>query len=296
MAEDAKLGDSISVNGVCLTIATLEQGVATFQAGAETLRKTTAGSWQPGLAVNLERALALGDRLGGHLVAGHVDGIGRIHERRSEGDSERFTILLPENGSVKVVEKGSVAVDGISLTTWDCRGGRCSMSIIRHTLANTTLGDARPGTAVNLEQDFGSLGAGLHAKKPACIMTRIILSAREKLEQDFGNLAVALMQRVERMAAKFADPDEVIKAVVRFMTAEQRTAIELRSLRHDPIALDCLVRLAGCSRFGLGIAIFDYGQFWSVVQDRQFRHVLGREGMGEDWEHYLPSFPSLEGR
>jgi riboflavin synthase len=164
LAEDAKLGDSISVNGVCLTIATLEQGVATFQAGAETLRKTTAGSWQPGLAVNLERALALGDRLGGHLVAGHVDGIGRIHERRSEGDSERFTILLPENGSVKVVEKGSVAVDGISLTTWDCRGRRCSMSIIRHTLANTTLGDARPGTAVNLEQDL--LGRWVLASMP----------------------------------------------------------------------------------------------------------------------------------
>ena len=164
LAEDAKLGDSIAINGVCLTIATLTDGIASFQAGAETLRKTTAGSWQPGQAVNLESALALGDRLGGHLVAGHVDGIGRIQERRSEGDSERFTILLPENGSVKVVEKGSVAVDGISLTTWDCRGRRCSMSIIRHTLDNTTLGAARAGTPVNLEQDL--LGRWVIASMP----------------------------------------------------------------------------------------------------------------------------------
>ena len=127
-------------------------------------------------------------------------------------------------------------------------------------------------------------------------MERIITSPRVRLERDYGQLAIDLMQRVERMASKFADSQEIIKAVIRFMTAEQRTAIELRSLWHDPIALDCLVRLAGCSRFGLGIAIFDYGQFWSVVQDRQFRHVLGRQGMAEDWGYYLPNHPSRDGR
>ena len=164
LALDAKLGDSIAINGVCLTVATLSGSLATFQAGAETLRKTTAGSWQVGQALNLERALAMGDRFGGHLVAGHVDGVGRIHERRSEGDSERFTVLLPENGSVKVVEKGSIAIDGISLTTWDCRGRRCSLSIIRHTLEHTTLGAARSGTAVNLEQDL--LGRWVLASLP----------------------------------------------------------------------------------------------------------------------------------
>ena len=164
LASDARLGDSIAVTGVCLTIAALEGSLATFQAGAETLRKSTAGQWTVGTALNLERALALGDRLGGHLVSGHVDGVGRIHERRSEGDSERFTILLPEDGSVRVVEKGSIAVDGISLTTWDCRGRRASLSIIRHTLEHTTLGQARPGTAVNLEQDI--LGRWVLASLP----------------------------------------------------------------------------------------------------------------------------------
>ncbi|TVR42845.1 MAG: riboflavin synthase [Planctomycetota bacterium] len=161
---DAKLGDSIAVNGACLTIASLEGGIAQFDISAETLRKTTAGTWKSGMPVNLERALALGDRLGGHLVSGHIDGVGRISERRREGDSERFTIMLPEDGSVRVVEKGSLAVDGISLTTWDCRGRRCSIAVIPHTLAHTTLGQARAGTAVNLEQDL--LGRWVLASLP----------------------------------------------------------------------------------------------------------------------------------
>lgn len=154
LAAGTKLGDSIAVSGICLTVAALRGSEAEFQAGAETLRKTTAKDWRPGLAVNLERALAFGDRLGGHLVAGHVDGIGRLAERRREGDSERFVIQLPENGSVKVVEKGSIAIDGVSLTTWECSGRRCAISVIQHTLSVTTLGTLRPGSAVNLEQDL----------------------------------------------------------------------------------------------------------------------------------------------
>ncbi|TVR12401.1 MAG: riboflavin synthase [Planctomycetota bacterium] len=154
LLEGTRLGDSIAVNGICLTVAKLEGRNAFFQAGAETLRKSTAGQWRTGSRVNLERALALGDRLGGHMVSGHVDGIGRIHARRPEGKSERFEILLPEDGSVRVVEKGSITVDGISLTTWECSGRRCAISVIQHTLAHTTLGQARPGTAVNLEQDL----------------------------------------------------------------------------------------------------------------------------------------------
>ncbi len=153
LAADAKLGDSICVNGACLTIAALAGVQARFHAGAETLRKTTIAGWRAGTAVNLERALRMGDRLGGHLVAGHIDGVGRLVERRPEGESERFTLVLPDDGSVRAVEKGSIAIDGVSLTTWDCRGARISISVIPHTLAHTTLGTLRAGAPVNLEQD-----------------------------------------------------------------------------------------------------------------------------------------------
>jgi riboflavin synthase len=154
LAEGTVLGDSIAVNGACLTVAGLAGTMATFDVSAETLRKTTLGGWAAGDAVNLERALAFGDRLGGHLVAGHVDGVGRLLERRREGDSERFTVLLPDGGAVQAVEKGSIAIDGISLTTWDCRGQRVSIAVIPHTLAHTTLGGLRPGALVNLETDL----------------------------------------------------------------------------------------------------------------------------------------------
>ena len=154
LAVDAGLGDSISISGVCLTIAALAGERATFDVSAETLRKTTLGGWRAGQAVNLERALAFGERLGGHLVSGHVDGVGRLVERRREGDSERFTVVLPEDGSVQAVEKGSLAIDGISLTTWDCRGQRVSIAVIPHTLAHTTLGGLRAGATVNLETDL----------------------------------------------------------------------------------------------------------------------------------------------
>lgn len=154
LAADARLGDSICVGGACLTIATLAAGHAGFDVSAETLRRTTLGAWRAGHPVNLERALAFGARLGGHLVAGHVDGVGRLLERRREGESERFTFVLPDDGSVQAVEKGSIAIDGISLTTWDCRGQRISVAVIPHTLAHTTLGGLRPGTPVNLETDL----------------------------------------------------------------------------------------------------------------------------------------------
>jgi riboflavin synthase len=152
LVEGTHLGDSIAHNGICLTVVKLEGHRAWFDAGAETRRKTTLGSWRAGQSINLERALAVGQRLGGHLVSGHVDGVGRLLERRPEGGSERFTFTAPEQ--VMTVEKGSVTIDGISLTTWDCRGARFSISVVPHTLAHTTLGDLRPGTPVNLEQDI----------------------------------------------------------------------------------------------------------------------------------------------
>ena len=154
LASGTKLGDSIATNGICLTVAKLDGPRATFSASAETRRKTTLAGWRAGAAVNLERALALGDRLGGHLVSGHVDGIGRLVERRAEGESERFTFVCPDGDTVKTVEKGSVTIDGISLTTWDCRGARFSVAVVPHTLAHTTLGELRAGSPVNLEQDL----------------------------------------------------------------------------------------------------------------------------------------------
>ena len=148
-----KLGDSIATDGICLTVARLSGSQAEFHASGETRAKTTLGDWRTGKSVNLERALVFGDRLGGHLVSGHVDGIGRLIERRKEGDSERFTVVCPDGDVVKTVEKGSITIDGISLTSWDCRGARFSVAVVPHTLAHTTLGTARPGALLNLEQD-----------------------------------------------------------------------------------------------------------------------------------------------
>jgi len=154
LADGTRLGDSIAVDGVCLTVTRLDDGVARFDVSAETRRKTTLPGWSVGRKVNLERALALGQRLGGHLVSGHVDGVGRLLDRHKEGDSERFTFVLPDDGSVRVVEKGSITVDGVSLTTWDCRGARCSIAVVPHTLTHTTLSGLRPGMPVNLEMDL----------------------------------------------------------------------------------------------------------------------------------------------
>lgn len=153
IVQDVRLGDSICTSGACLTVTSLDGPVAGFDCSPETRRKTTIAGWRPGRRVNLERALRVGDRLGGHLVSGHVDGVGRLVERRRDGESERLTLVLPDGGTVKVVEKGSLTVDGVSLTTWDCRGARCSIAVIPHTLAATTLGELRPGDPLNLETD-----------------------------------------------------------------------------------------------------------------------------------------------
>jgi riboflavin synthase len=153
LLSDTKLGDSIAINGICLTVAALSGSLAEFMASPETKRKTTLAHWHTGQSVNIERAVAVGTRLGGHIVSGHVDGVGRLVERRRDGDSERFTYVLPDNNSVRVVEKGSLTIDGVSLTTWDCHGARCSIAVIPHTLAHTTLAQHRAGQLVNMEMD-----------------------------------------------------------------------------------------------------------------------------------------------
>jgi len=123
-ADGCDPGASVSVNGICLTVSERQGELAAFDLSAETLARSTAGAWRSGDAVNLERALALGQRLGGHLVGGHVDGVGRVLDRRSEGECLQLALELPEDGSVRVVEKGSVTVDGISLTVCQPDGRR----------------------------------------------------------------------------------------------------------------------------------------------------------------------------
>jgi riboflavin synthase len=148
------VGDSVAVNGACLTVVEWDAETCRFQAGPETLRRTNLGELMPGDGVNLERALRLGDRLGGHLVQGHVDGRGRLVERRRQGDWELVWFDCPAELAAQMVPKGSVAVDGVSLTLVDVATDRFSVALIPHTLANTTLGLKQPGASVNLETDL----------------------------------------------------------------------------------------------------------------------------------------------
>ena len=148
-----EVGASIACSGVCLTAVTVEAGAFTVQASAETLARSTLGGWDEGSSVNLERALKVGDELGGHIVSGHVDGVGRILDRRPEGDSVRFTFELPDDLAAYIAPKGSVAVDGISLTVNEVGRDSFGVNIIPYTLAHTNLGEAVPGRRVNLEID-----------------------------------------------------------------------------------------------------------------------------------------------
>jgi len=154
IVQTAAIGDSIAVNGICLTVVTKSGDSFTCHAGSETLARTTAGSWQPGQRANLEQALQVGDRLGGHFVQGHVDGVGQCLARRQVGETWEFTFSIPPEQALYVVEKGSVTIYGISLTVTEIGETSFSVAIIPHTLANTTLGDMQPGRQVNLEVDI----------------------------------------------------------------------------------------------------------------------------------------------
>jgi len=154
LGSELAVGQSVAVNGVCLTIVERAADTCRFQAGPETLRRTNLGELIPGDRVNLERALRLGDRLGGHLVQGHVDGLGRVAEKIRQGDWELVWFGCPAELAAQMVPKGSVAVDGVSLTLVDVAADRFSVALIPHTLANTTLGFKQPGASVNLETDL----------------------------------------------------------------------------------------------------------------------------------------------
>lgn len=153
VTEGARHGDSIAVNGVCLTVVDTADGVFTADVMAETLRRSSLGALAPGARVNLERPMALGGRLGGHLVQGHVDGTGIITERTPGEHWELVRISLPGELARYVVEKGSITVDGISLTVVDVSDDDFTVSLIPTTLDLTTLGSRQVGDSVNLEVD-----------------------------------------------------------------------------------------------------------------------------------------------
>ena len=148
------IGASIACSGACLSVVAVEPGAFSAQVSAETLACTTIGGWREGTQVNLERALRLGDEMGGHLVLGHVDGVARIIERRPEAQSVRFAFEAPAVLMPFIAPKGSAALDGVSLTINEVSGFRFGVNIVPHTLARTNFGDARPGQAMNLEVDM----------------------------------------------------------------------------------------------------------------------------------------------
>ena len=152
--ESLPLGASVSHSGVCLTMVGKEPGRFRVQASPETLARTTLGRWSEGDRINLERSLRLGDELGGHLVFGHVDAVGRITAFEAMGESWRLEVAMPETLAPLVAVKGSIAVDGISLTVNEAGPDRFACMIIPHTLEHTTLRDRRPGDPVNLEADM----------------------------------------------------------------------------------------------------------------------------------------------
>jgi len=152
--ESVTAGDSIAVNGVCLTVTSMDAGSFRADVSRETLAMTTLGRWEPGTRVNLEKALLAGQPLGGHYVTGHVDGVGRVVSRRDDARSVRVEFEVPAPLAKYVARKGSVCVDGVSLTVNGVLGSRFDVNLVPHTLDVTILGDYQPGTAVNIEVDI----------------------------------------------------------------------------------------------------------------------------------------------
>jgi riboflavin synthase len=154
IAGDISLGDSIAVNGCCLTVVSIDDDTFGFDAGEETLSRTNLGKLFAGSQVNLERSLQLGDRLGGHLVTGHVDAVGQLDKRQDDEDWSHFWFRVPRQQTRQMASKGSVAVDGVSLTLVDVEDERFSVALIPHTLQVTTLGELQANGEVNIETDL----------------------------------------------------------------------------------------------------------------------------------------------
>ncbi len=152
--DDVAIGDSIAVSGVCLTAVALDGNTFAVDVSNETLSRTSLGALDAGARVNLEKALRFSDRLGGHLMAGHVDGLGRIVAIEPDARSQRWTFELPAELARYAAPKGSIAIDGISLTINEVEGRRFGVNLIPHTIEVTTLGERRIGDAVNIEVDL----------------------------------------------------------------------------------------------------------------------------------------------
>lgn len=151
---NVKLGDSIAINGVCLTVVQMTDKRFVADVSRETLSLTSLGNLKTGSHVNLERALTLQDHLGGHLVSGHVDGLGQVKARRNDGRSECFEIAAPKALAKYIAAKGSITIDGVSLTVNRVDGHHFEINVIPHTLQETVIGGYQAGTAVNLEVDL----------------------------------------------------------------------------------------------------------------------------------------------
>lgn len=149
-----EIGASIAHNGICLTVIETGPDWYTIQASAETLNLTTMGGWQAGQRINLERALKVGDELGGHIVSGHVDGVAKVLEISPENESVRMVFEVPAALARFVAAKGSVALDGVSLTVNEVKGAQFGVNIIPHTQSVTSFGDYKPGDRVNMEIDM----------------------------------------------------------------------------------------------------------------------------------------------
>jgi len=179
--KDPQEGESIAVNGVCLTAVTISHDVFSVEVSPETLSRTTLSGLRVGSRVNLERALRLSDRLGGHLVSGHVDGIGEVIEKEHLSRFTLFTIAISESLDLYIIEKGSVAIDGISLTVNSCGKGRFSVAIIPHTAKLTTMGFRKRGDKINIEVDLIGkyiekllLAGHIKSEKPTNINTEFL--------------------------------------------------------------------------------------------------------------------------
>lgn len=151
---DANIGDSIAINGCCLTVIKIDGDQLSFEAGSETLSRTNLGKLEIGSPVNLERALAVGQRMGGHYVSGHIDVLATVDQRNEDGQWAEFWFRVPSEWTKQMANKGSVAIDGISLTLVEVQAERFSVALIPHTLAATTLRDRNVGDTVNIETDL----------------------------------------------------------------------------------------------------------------------------------------------
>jgi len=177
--EDVKLGDSISTNGVCLTVTEFDDSSFTVDVMAETMRRSNLGNLQKGSMVNLERALKIGDRLGGHIVSGHIDGVGVINELKREDNAIWVSIGAPLEILRYVVLKGSIAIDGVSLTVAYVDDNEFKVSVIPHTQEETTLTHKKVGDKVNLECDM----IGKYIEK--LLVSREISSCKRGIDEDF---------------------------------------------------------------------------------------------------------------